>query len=304
VSGKFVVWMVNFHSSELVEKSISSLPPALCETIIVLDNSDDREEWARLLVLQAMDQRVVLHRSSSNVGFGAAMNRIAKLAPGDPDDLIWLLNPDTEVLAVDPVDVVRALQDGFAIVSPVIVQGRTAAAQRIWFNGGTVDTERGIVEHLRFGAELSTEDQGVRRTEFMTGAAPIMFRETFEQLGGFDERFFLYWEDVDLSLRATAAGLRMAVTPSSKVWHLEGGSGEGAAGHSRVYYRYMARNRLIVSRLHGSSLATLLVGAGARETLKIIVRPLIHERSGRAAKAAAALLGSLEGAWFDVGARK
>lgn len=295
MSGKLVVWMVNYHSWALIEKSIGSIAPDVCEEIVVMDNSNDRDEWSRLLELQASDRRLVLHRSTSNVGFGAAMNAIAKLAPGRPDDLVWLLNPDTEVIDFNLDDTVSVLEGGFSIVSPVIVQGRTADEQLIWFSGGTVDLKRGVVEHLRFGRELTSDDARLRPSEFVTGAAPLLFRGTFERLGGFDERFFLYWEDVDLSLRATRAGMRMAVLPSARVWHLEGGSGEGAAGRSRVYHRYMARNRLRVSRLHGTALSMLLVRSGARETLRTIFRPLVHERSGKLAKATAALVGTLEG---------
>lgn len=304
MTGKLVVWMVNYHSWKLIENSIGSLALEICDEIIVLDNSNDGDEWSRLLELQASDRRLRLHRSSSNVGFGAAMNAISKFAPGRPDDLIWLLNPDTEVLAFDPAETVRVLESDFSIVSPVIVQGRTAEEQRIWFSGGTVDLERGVVEHVRFGRELAHEDEHVHVSEFVTGAAPLLFRSTFERLGGFDEQFFLYWEDVDLSLRATEAGMRMAVIPFARVWHLEGGSGEGAAGRSRIYHRYMARNRLLVSRLHGTGLATLLLRSGADETLRTIVRPLFHERSGKFAKVVAALLGTFEGVTSTVRARR
>ncbi|WP_186317638.1 glycosyltransferase [Curtobacterium sp. 9128] len=287
---------MNFYSWELIKASIESIPPSACGKIVVLDNSNDLEEWARLLALQSTDRRLSVHRSSSNVGFGAAMNSIAKLDVGHPEDVIWLLNPDTEVLTLDPDEVRRVLNDGLAIVSPMIVQGRASEVHRVWFDGGTVDIERGLVQHLRFGDEVRPGEREVHRTEFMTGAAPLMYRRTFDRLGGFDERLFLYWEDVDLSIRAARLGLHMAVLPSAVVWHLEGGSGEGEAGRSRRYHRYMARNRLVVSRRHGARLTTLLIGAGAVETLKIVARPLVREHHGKLGKALAALVGTLEGA--------
>ena len=66
----------------------------------------------------------------------------------------------------------------------------------------------------------------VPHMSFVTGAAMMMHISTFELIGGFREDLFLYWEDVDLSLRAGRAGVRMELVPDARVWHAEGGSAE------------------------------------------------------------------------------
>jgi GT2 family glycosyltransferase len=70
------------------------------------------------------------------------------------------------------------------------------------------------------------------------GAAPVFARSIFERLGGYDERFFLYYEDVDLSARARLAGFRALTVPTARTRHILGASGDEA-----TLWFHVARNR-------------------------------------------------------------
>jgi GT2 family glycosyltransferase len=78
-------------------------------------------------------------------------------------------------------------------------------------------------------------------------------RLLLETLGGFDERFFLYEEDVDLCLRARLAGFRVVFTPSARVTHRLGRSMERSSGRARIEYD---RSHLYFYRKHRGPLAT------------------------------------------------
>src|SRR5262249_52730334 len=89
------------------------------------------------------------------------------------------------------------------------------------------------------------------------GACRLARRETLERLGGFDERFFLYEEDVDLCLRARQAGLRVVHTPAAEVVHHLGRSMERAPS-SRVRYEY-DRSHLLYYQKHNGFFVTALL---------------------------------------------
>lgn len=70
-------------------------------------------------------------------------------------------------------------------------------------------------------------------------------RELWEELGGFDEEYFLYWEDVDLSVRATRIGAALIVETGATAVHDEGGTQHGHEQKSDLYYYFNIRNRLL-----------------------------------------------------------
>lgn len=82
-----------------------------------------------------------------------------------------------------------------------------------------------------------------RRLDFLTGACMLMRTSTLEQIGLIDERYFLYCEDIDLSLRIRQSGLRIVLAPDAEMWHKNGGTTR-KQGARRDYY--MVRNSLLL----------------------------------------------------------
>ena len=153
--------------------------------------------------------------NDANLGFGAGCNVGAAAASGE---LLLFLNPDATV------------EPGFrqAIERP-IADGRGWAAWQgvVTAEGGRIINTRGGVVHFTGiawagGAGLRTADSGLRTGEepgFASGACFAIPRARFEEIGGFAEGFFLYHEDVDLSLRLRLAGGRLGVEPAARVDH-------------------------------------------------------------------------------------
>jgi N-acetylglucosaminyl-diphospho-decaprenol L-rhamnosyltransferase len=298
------VWIVNYNSANHLAQCLVGLTSTVITSIVVLDNASESADWAAVQALAATDPRVQAIRSQVNLGFGGGHQRIAEHVRlrQDPDDLIWVLNPDTRVEPDVPASLAQVLQSGAAdIVVPLILTGRRDEP-RIWFAGGEIDRRRGQVHPVNVGDPPAAVPRcATIPTAFVTGAALMLTRATWDELGGLRTDLFLYWEDVDLSLRAIDAGLRLAVAGLVSLWHLEGGS--SGSGTSATAYYYSARNRITVCTPYGSRLG-LVFGRGAGYVVRHAARALVKGGPGRLGRLVAVLDGSLAGLRGRTGQRR
>lgn len=327
------VWIVNYNSTRWLDRALAGLTSPRIRSIVVLDNASRPPERAALLALAGRRPGVRVLLSDTNLGFGGGHNHIAAVTAADavPGELVWLLNPDTVVDDAAVPTLCSVLERGQAdVVSPVLLTGRRADPV-IWFAGGSVDRRRARVTPYLVGrppADIPAAP--LLPAGFLTGAALFLSRRTFEQLGMFREELFLYWEDVDLCLRAADLGLRLRVATGARVWHAEGGSsrvgsardgcagggsaedgdemdgddpvGPGtagsrfaaAAGTSATAFYYSARNRVLVCAPPGRRLP-LVIGRGTPYLLRLAATALLTGGPGRSAKTWSVLVGSVDG---------
>jgi GT2 family glycosyltransferase len=180
--------------------------------VIVVDNaSTDRA----VEHVQAEFPTVRIVRNAENTGFGAGNNVGAAHAAGA---LLVFLNPDAAVITpgwLDPL--VRPLvEDGsVGLVTPKVLLRDNP--DRI--NVAGIDVHLSGISMCRgLGSPRTAYDQ-TAETAAVSGVAFAIRRDVFEALGGFDEDFFLYLEDVDLSMRAWLAGYRCLYVPHAQVLH-------------------------------------------------------------------------------------
>lgn len=190
-----------------------TLPPGLdCEIIFVDDGSTDgTREWLRNLPAPC---RMVLN--DKNLGFAGACNRGAAAAAGD---LLFFLNNDLVLLPrwLEPMLAALARFPAAGLVGNVQLNAATGAVDHagIYFN------HQGKPAH-RTDRSLSTRWLGWpawREVDALTGACFGLRRTVWRQLGGFDEAYLNGSEDIDLALRASAAGLHHYVALRSVVRH-------------------------------------------------------------------------------------
>jgi len=185
-----------------------------------------------------------------NIGFAAAMNLgVARVA----GSTILALNADT---ALEPGCLGRLLEvleanPALAGVQPRILQlegGASALADPAGarlYSAGQALTADGRAFELGAGEAQPPRLPDVHEIFGVCGAACLLRRELFDQLGGYDESYFAFYEDVDLNVRARIAGRRFAYVPEAVVWHVGNASWE--AGFSQPgadNARLVARNRL------------------------------------------------------------
>ncbi len=177
--------------------------------VVLVDNgsSDDSVELARRKL-----PGVKVVELGENLGFGRAINRAVAEVPGDP---VILLNND----AVPEPRFVEALLEGLGegvdSVAGVLLQER--APELIDSAGVVADSTLMGFDYLHGDPAEAAATAAAPLGP--TGGAALYRREAFEAVGGFDERIFLYYEDLDLVLRLAAGGGRCRLAPDARALH-------------------------------------------------------------------------------------
>lgn len=282
------VIIVNYNSVLKTRDCVNSLLCQPVKIIWILDNSGSEAELEELNSAFNGLSNVRIYSTGQNLGFGRGVNHAISIARTEFNfDNVWIVNPDT-ISMTGALDALRrSLKStaGPSVLSPLILTGIQPDVM-VWYSGGKIDMAIGSVAHLKYGELFvpGKEHAVVRRTDFVTGAAPFMSLATWDLLGGFREDLFLYWEDVEFSMRCDKLGIQMMVVTDAIIWHEEGGTSVSKKNErSEIYYFYMARNRIrLLAEKNG--LKGLWVRAALVETFKCIFRPIAARESGAARK--------------------
>ena len=184
------------------------------DNLIVIDNSSNLELKATLAEQLSFNNVVV----SKNLGYGAAMNLGVRLLPESVDTIVLLTH---EVVLQESA--VKKLAWELASLPDISILGPTLmnlADGSVWSVGGSFSTIRSIPYHLKSFPEAAS-----RGVSWLDGACLVMNRSTWNEVGGFDPNFFLYFEDIDLCLRtARSTRKRVSVSAEVKVWQEPGGN--------------------------------------------------------------------------------
>jgi GT2 family glycosyltransferase len=179
-----------------------------------------------------------------NYGFAHAVNDALEHGLAHGADYFLLLNPDTSFDSDMPARLVAAIEANprLGVISPKIYLEQPP--ERLWGLGGIL-TRAG----LRFYG-LEARDTGQfegRRLDFVFGCAMLIQAEVLRQIGLMDERFFMNFEEIDLCVRARAAGWQVGLAPQVRMRHAG-----GASTRARLYLRhfYLARSRMLFLRKH------------------------------------------------------
>jgi GT2 family glycosyltransferase len=237
-----------------------------------------------------LEERGISHLTlDKNRGFAAAVDLGVEQTTAP---LVLPLNADTELEpgAVAALATALAADSGLGGVAPRILQ---------------LEGERGPVDSARLysvGQRLTGDGRAVedaageaqgpttlaRREVFgVCGAACLLRRELFTELGGYDRDYFAFYEDVDLNVRARIAGWRFEYVPEAVVWHL--GSASWLAGAPRPAAwnaRLVARNRIVTQ--------ARFMPAGALPRIAAVEAGALV-RAARQRRLLATLRGKLEG---------
>lgn len=169
------------------------------------DSGDDLEDLASL------SPRVNVHYLPSNRGYGAANNYLSRLGASD---FILILNPDAYLMRNFTISrmLSRLQDDTFQVVGPRLY---TSKAETQWWDHGE------LPGYFRRKLCLNRWQERTKPTEvaWVSGACLLIKRSVFEQVGGFDEEFFLYKEEEDLCLRLRQVGHRVLYDPTVSVYH-------------------------------------------------------------------------------------
>ncbi|HVM11366.1 MAG TPA: glycosyltransferase family 2 protein [Actinomycetota bacterium] len=249
------VVVVNHNSGEYLERCLSSVRAAAGEhptEIVVVDNAstdgsidgiEERHAGTRLIA------------NGDNRGFAVAANQGIR-ATSTP--YVLLLNPDAEIVGGTLEGIVKVAEERpRAGVVGVLVRNSDGSlqpsARRVPGLGEAlghafVGPFRPNNRWSRAYTMADWDRTSEREVEWVSGSAMVIRREAFDEIGGFDEGFFMYVEDVDLCTRLRQRGWRVLFSPELEVVHEQGVSSRArvrwlAFEHSRSIYRYFVKHR-------------------------------------------------------------
>jgi hypothetical protein len=269
------VLIVSYRCRDAVLACLDSIPAGASANeieVIVLDNASGD---GTVEAVAEHHPGVRLIAQDENTGFAAGVNRAAEEAQGE---YLLLLNPDT-VVHPGAIDALLA----FARTNPRhgLVGGRTVNPDGTTHPGSCWGKPT-LWSTFCFATMLSTlfkrsavfdpeslgswQRDSVREVDIVTGCLLLVPSEVWRELEGFDTRFFMYGEDVDLALRAAARGYRPAITPAAVVTHEIGVSSESRPDKFRMVLQgkvtVMDKHWTPVRRSAGRTL--LVAGVGLR----------------------------------------
>jgi len=226
--------VLNWNGAENTVRCVDRLvsDSACVADILVVDNGSADAGVEQLKADLPSGCRLI--RTGENRGFAGGMNVGLETARQEGYEFAWLLNNDAfaEPCCLSNLLAAMERRPEVVIATPKLV-GLDGQEQHV---GGTVDWTTGHHE-LRMSNEMRRPTSS---GDWLTGTAMLVRLDGLKQVGFFDERFFAYWEDVDLCTRVIQAGGQLAVAPNAVVRHLGSASTDG--GKSPLYHFLITRN--------------------------------------------------------------
>ena len=246
---KISVILVNYNGKEYNDKCIASILDSTIShqiQIVVVDNASTDDSLELLKENWGCHEQVKILSLDENYGFSKANNEGIRWSLEQGIEYFWLLNNDTEIQPDALEQMVHYQQKKKGIVVPKILY--SDRRDTIWCAGGSFTpvikkaTQRGIDQTDKGQFDVSGECQ------FANGCAMFLSKEVVDKIGYLDERFFLYYEDVEYSMRAERKGISIWYCAEAVVFHKVNGSTKGNEKPANAYY--ITRNWLLCNRLY------------------------------------------------------
>lgn len=253
---KICTVILEYQNPKMTLATIASLqkavlPRGFSHSIVVVDNSPVPD--GRLAKNLKGKKGIKLITTLQNTGFARGNNLGIKYGLKQKADLFLLLNNDVIVDKNFLIYLVETIKTGADLVVPKIyfAHGFEFHKNRyqekelgkvIWYAGGEFDWDNVYTKHFGVDEVDSGQFNQTQEVELANFCCVLIKKEVFKSIGFLDEKYFLYWEDADFSVKAKTAGFKIRYQPQSKIWHKNSGSsGSGSILHDY----YLTRNRLI-----------------------------------------------------------
>jgi GT2 family glycosyltransferase len=291
------VIVLSWNGAQLTRETLDSL--ARCRVpenwrahVIVVDNASTdgspqvvaaEYPWAELLALR------------ENRRFAGGNNAGLERALAMKADAVMLLNNDVQADPALYEKLLAALESDprAGAAAPLIYHA--APTDRIWYAGGRCELATAHTSHRGIRERDRGQYRSVEQTGYLTGCCLLASAEAWRTVGMLDERYFIYGEDADWSLRARAAGYRLLFVPTARLWHQVSASSGGAVNPWKIYQRLRANLRLFGTHARGlarvtwlpaflvqqAALWTLLVARGNVAAASAIPRALLDAMAGK-----------------------
>jgi GT2 family glycosyltransferase len=210
--------VLNWNGADDTIACLHSLETELSPSIrvLVVDNGSTDGSVERIRDIFPETELLTLPQ---NIGYAGGNNAGFRRVVERQAEFVIFLNNDTIVERGFALPLIQTLQSSASagIAVPKILYHDKPGM--LWYAGGVVKLSTGDIRHVGLRKEDAPEFNCAGVTGYATGCCFAMRCRDFERLGGFDERFGMYGEDVDLSLRVRRLGMSVRYEPASVVWH-------------------------------------------------------------------------------------
>ncbi len=276
---------VNWNAGQALRDSLQSIADSKHDThnlnrVVVVDNASNDGSVDNL---KGLDLPVTLIKNSRNLGFAAACNQGASDSEAD---YVLFLNPDTKVFQ-DTLDRSVAWMSAeenrqTGILGVQLIDERRNISRTCsrfpnasMFLAKMVGLHRILPHYFPEHAYIEWDHEDSRIVEQVMGSYFFVRQSVFRELGGFDERFFVYFEEVDFSLRAKSAGWDTYFLASTQCYHRGGTSSEQVKAR-RLYYSLQSRILYSVKHFGVVESSILLLGTLFVEPLSRVAQGCIN----------------------------
>ena len=239
------ILLLNWNSTELVVNSLSQLTKSTYSKfrVILINNFYSEPDLYRIREIHRQFIacfEIFLVENEINLGYAGGNNKgLRFLQENNLYGDILILNPDILISENTILEMKRGLTDGVGIVTTRVVNQQN----KILFDAIKL---KGFIQQY-----LITQKDKIE-TEYSQGSCLLINRKIVEKIGLFDDRFFLYWEEVDFSLRVRKQGLRLISTTSTQVIRCH----NDITRQPRAFY-YSIRNAKLIRSIHNTQFSTI-----------------------------------------------
>jgi GT2 family glycosyltransferase len=227
--------IVAYKSKKFLTGCVNSIiKHTSCEYEIVIVENNSGENLDEIQNLSTTKVKIIY--SDKNAGFGSGVNLGATKATGD-----WLciINPDTKIQG--DIHILSTIGKNTGIIGLALVNQENKIQA---YQYGDFPTPHSIVSNKAKKSWQNPIEKTIA-TDWVSGGSLCIETNLFRELGGFDERFFMYYEDIDLCRRAKQIDRDIEWTQQITIWHQEGGSESNIKRTKERYYtaqrKYIAK---------------------------------------------------------------
>lgn len=255
--------------------------------VLVVDNGskDDSVFQLNTFKNRITDFRLTIVQNDENLGFAGGCNVAINWAIKNNQDYLLLLNNDTSVRRNFLEELLKHAEkheDVAFFVPSIFFQDKPSL---LWFGGNAYINWRKM--HQSAISDLYLKPLPLSATaqdiDFASGCAMFCNMQALQEIGGFDEEYFLYWEDVDFSLKAREYGWRIRWVPNAHIYHKVSATTKKQGAAARQYYD--VRNFLLLSRKYAPQWMRVYRPAWSvvmviKQIIKIIIRRNVSVSTG------------------------
>jgi len=242
---KISILIVTYNSQDYILECLKSVYQSKNEgfilEVIISDNASN-DDTVKLIEKNYPKAKIITNKT--NTGFSGGINVAIKYGLESDSDYFFILNPDTHIKKDTILNLFKNKEKA-DILSPKIYF--TDNPKIIWYAGGKIDWDNCYGTHIGVDEEDRGQYDQIKEIEYSTGCGELISRRVFEKTGLMNEKYFLYLEDLDFSLRARKNGFNIKFIPESSMFHH---NAKSSSVGSPIQDYYITRNRMYFAAIY------------------------------------------------------